>query len=308
MRTKIIKAICYPLFFLICLVFFVIQGFPVKVVGDLMAKQAKQQLGMKVTINEIDTLFPNGVEATGIRLVKDAKSDKEDAQPISIKIDQLSARISLLGLIGGNKDISFSSDVLSGKVEGDFKLDSDNKWSLQAKLAGVNLGRLNFWPELIGQDVSGKASGNLNLNVIPKDIKAATGDIVLDLVEGQLGKGKAYGVEIPPIGLGKTQINLNIVKGKAEIKTFKVASDDIEASLDGYFLLQQKIEHLSAHCRLRFKPSEEKLTEIRNQIPQEFRGLFDGELNKAKGKDGYFRYSIFGRLFGGKPQFRPLKQ
>ncbi|MBW1808172.1 MAG: type II secretion system protein GspN [Deltaproteobacteria bacterium] len=307
MRTKIIKAVCYPLFFLVCLVFFVIQGFPVKVVGELVAKQAKQKLGMKVTINDIDTLFPNGVEATGIRLFKEAKPGKEDALPTSIKIDQLSARISLFGLIGGNKDISFSSDVLSGKLEGDFKLEPE-KWSLQAKLAGVNLGRLNFWPELIGQDLSGKASGSLNLNVIPKDIKAATGDIVLDLVQGQLGKGKAYGVEIPPISLGKTQINLSILKGKAEIKTFKVASDDIEASLDGYFLLQQKIEHLSAHCRLRFKPSEEKLAEIRNQIPQEFRGLFDGELNKAKGRDGYYRYSIFGRLFGGKPQFRPLKQ
>ena len=84
-------------------------------------------------------------------------------------------------------------------------------------------------------------------------------------MQGRFGNGKAYGVDVPWFGLGKTQINLSIKKGKAEIKTFKVNSDDIEASLDGYFLLQQKMKNLSAHCRLRFKPLQRVRADIRGE-------------------------------------------
>ncbi len=151
-------------------------------------------------------------------------------------------------------------------------------------------------------------SGSVNLKVNTKDIKTSTGNILLQLTEGQVGNGKVYGVKLPPIDLGKTRATINIQKGKAEIKEFMVQSDDIEANVDGYFLLQQNMQHMSAHCKLRYKPSDDTLAAVRKQIPTELRGLMDNELNRAKGKDGYYRYSIFGRLFGGKPQFRPLKQ
>jgi type II secretion system protein N len=257
-----------------------------------------------MTIGEMSTMFPNGIEATGVRLVKEGKKEK---LPLAINLSELSARISLLGLITGKKDVSFSSQLLKGKVEGAFMLDG-GKWSLRAKVAGVDLGKLNFWKDIIGQELAGKLSGDVKLAVDPKDVKASSGTINLDIVQGKVGQGKAYGVTLPWIALGKAQASLEIKKGKANIKACKVSSDDIEANLDGYLLLQQKIEDISAHCRLRFKPSDEKLAEIRKQIPEELRSFLDNGLNRAKGKDGYFRYSIFGRIYGGKPQFRPLKQ
>jgi len=304
MRKKILKIVCYPLFFIGCLLFFLVHGFPVHIVGDMITRQAERTLGMKMTIGEMSTLFPNGFEATEIRLVKEGK---EGSLPLAISLSELSARISLLRLITGTKDVSFSSELLKGRIDGGFTLDGD-KWSLRAKVAGLDLGKLNFWKDVIGQELSGKLSGNVKLDVDPKDIKASHGSIGLDIVQGKIGQGKAYGVAVPWIGLGKTEANLEIKKGKANIKAFKVSSDDIEANLDGYLLLQQKPENISAHCRLRFKPSDEKLAEIRKQIPEELRSFLDNGLNRAKGKDGYFRYSIFGRIFGGKPQFRPLKQ
>ena len=50
------------------------------------------------------------------------------------------------------------------------------------------------------------------------------------------------------------------------------------------------------------------MKEIRSQIPEELQGMVDSKFNQAKGKDGWYRYSVFGRIFAGKPQFRPLKQ
>ena len=58
MRTTIIKAVCYPLFFLACLVFFLIQSFPVELIAQKYARQAQQKTGMKLTYEKITTLFP----------------------------------------------------------------------------------------------------------------------------------------------------------------------------------------------------------------------------------------------------------
>jgi len=304
MRTKIIKSVGYPLFFLVCLIFFLVRGFPVQLIVDDMSRMAQQKLGMKMSMVSVATLFPNGAEAKGVRLVQEGK---EGSPKITILLDRLSARISLFGLLAGRKDVSFSSDLLGGQVEGRFNLAEEN-WDLKARLDAVNLGKLNFWPEAIGQELAGKVTGTVDLHVVPKKIKSTRGELALEVVQGRFGNGKAYGVNIPWFGLGKTQINLSIKKGKAEIKNFKVTSDDIEASLDGYFLLQQKLGNLSAHCRLRFKPSDEKMKEIRSQIPEELQSMFDSGFDKARGKDGWYRYSVFGRILAGKPQFRPLKQ
>jgi len=304
MRTKIIKAVGYPLFFLVCLVFFLVRGFPVQLIVDDLSRMAQHSLGMKMSMVNIATLFPNGAEATGVRLVKEGK---EGSPKISIMVERLSARVSLFGLLAGRKDVSFSCEFLGGQVEGRFNLAGEN-WDLNAELEAVDLGKLPFWPELIGYELAGKLTGNVDLHAEPKNVKSTRGELALELVQGRFGNGKADGVNVPWFSLGKTQINLSIKKGKAEIKTFKVNSDDIEASLDGYFLLQQKIKNLSAHCRLRFKPSDEKMKEIRSQIPEELQGMVDSKFNQAKGKDGWYRYSVFGRIFAGKPQFRPLKQ
>jgi type II secretion system protein N len=304
MRTKIIKGVGYPLFFLVCLIFFLVRGFPVQLIVDDMSRMAQQELGMKMSMVSITTMFPNGAEATGVRLVQEGK---EGSPKITILLDHLSARIPLFGLLAGRKDVSFSSELLGGQAEGRFNL-TDEHWDLKAKLEAVNLGKLNFWPEVIGHELAGKVTGTVDLHVVPKKIKSTRGELALEVVQGRFGNGKAYGVNVPWFGLGKTQINLSVKKGKAEIKNFKVNSDDIEASLDGYFLLQQRLKNLSAHCRLRFKPSDEKMKEIRSQIPEELQGMFDSGFDKARGKDGWYRYSVFGRILAGKPQFRPLKQ
>jgi type II secretion system protein N len=304
MRTKILKAVGYPLFFLVCLIFFLVRGFPVQLIVDDLSRMAQRSLGMKMSMVNIATLFPNGAEATGVRLVKEGK---EGAPKISILLERLSARVSLFGLLAGRKDISFSCELLDGQVEGRFNL-SDEHWDLKAGLEALNLGKLPFWPELIGYELAGKLTGTVDLHVVPKEVKSTRGELALELVQGRFGNGKAYGVQVPWFGLGKTQINLSVKKGKAEIKAFKVSSDDIEASLDGYFLLQQQLQDLSAHCRLRFKPSVDTMKEIRSQIPEELRGMVDSKFDQAKGKDGWYRYSVFGRILAGQPQFRPLKQ
>jgi len=302
MKNKILKIAGYCLFFLCCLVFFLLQGFPVEMVGALLQNRARAA-GFKLSYEEIDTLFPNGLEFDTLRL----QHPRQEGGSYSLRLDSASARLSLLSLLGGHKSLSFQVDLLGGSLTGAFDTRQQG-WHLQATLAGLRLDKIAFWKELLGQQLKGELGGEVELDWNPRQVKDGSGRIQLQLLGGKIGQGKIYGINLPWVDLGKTQLNLEIKKGKAEIKIFKVQSDDLEGGLDGYLLLQQLLANSSIHCRLRFKPAGELMEKIRKQIPPEFHAMLDRELNRARGSDGFYRYSIFGRIFSGRPTFRPLRQ
>lgn len=297
MQNPYLRSAVYVLFFLVCLAFFTVQGFPVEIVQGKLEREVQRRLGMKLTTGSLEILFPNGLEATNLRLAKEGEEGKPG---LAILVSRARARISLLALLAGVKDISFSAELLAGKVEGDLRLE-ESLQRIEADLSALDLGRLPVWQDLLGLPLAGKVTGRLDLALSPKDIKESRGTIVLALEQGSLGEGTIRGLSTPAISLGKTQANLEIGKGKLDIKSFQVRSDDIEASLEGYFLLQKNIEALSARCKLRFKPSDDFL----GRNPK-FKDLINlSGMNRAKDNDGNFSYSVYGRL--DSPQFRPLR-
>lgn len=302
MKNKILKIAGYCLFFLGCLGFFLLQGFPVEMVGRLLQNRARAA-GIKLSYEDIDTLFPNGLQLDTLRL----QHPRREGGSYSLRVDSASARLSLLSLLSGNKSLSFQLGLLGGSLSGSLSTQPQG-WHLQAALAGLRLDKIAFWKEVLGQQLKGELGGDVELDWRPRRVKDSSGRVQLQLLGGKIGQGKVYGIELPWVDLGKTQVNLAINKGKVEIKTFKIQSDDLEGGLDGYLLLQQLLANSSIHCRLRFKPAEELMDKIRKQIPPEFHAMLDREMNRARGSDGFYRYSIFGRIFTGRPNFRPLRQ
>ncbi len=295
MQNRAIRATVYVLFFLLCLVFFTVQGFPIGIVQGKIEREAQRRLGMKMTTGSLEILFPNGVEATNLRLMKEAEEGKPG---LALLVSHATARISLLGLLTGSRDLSFSAELLAGKLDGRVKIAEDQQ-RIEADLYALDLGRLPVWQDTLGLPLAGKVTGRVDLTLSPQDIKESRGTIELALEQGSLGEGTIRGLSTPAISLGKTQAALEITKGKADIKSFQVRSDDIEASLEGYFLLQKSLQQLSARCKLRFRPSDDFL----NRNPK-FKDLINlSGINRAKDKDGYFSYSVYGRL--DSPQFRP---
>lgn len=297
MQNAVIRYLVYTFFFLICLTFFTVKGFPLHLIQGQLEREVERRLGMRMTTGKMEVLFPNGVEASNLRLMQEGK---EGRPGLAILVTQARARLSLLGLISGNKDVSFSAELLNGKVEGDISIN-ENRQKIDARLSSLDLGRLPIWQELIGLPLAGKITGKIDLTLVPADMKASQGTIELALEQGALGEGSIRGLTTPPISLGKTQANLEITKGKAEIRSFQVRSDDIEASLEGYFWIKQRLEQASAHCQLRFKPSAaflDKNTKFKDIISL-------SGMNRAKDNEGYFAYSVYGRLT--HPQFRPAR-
>ncbi|MBW2699705.1 MAG: type II secretion system protein GspN [Deltaproteobacteria bacterium] len=302
MQSTLVKALVYPLFFLLATVFFLIQGFPIEMIGERIKQQAETRMGMKLSYATLETSFPNGIKASSVRLMK--PSEEEGDPGFSLLLDRAEASISLLGLLFGDRDLSIDLELLSGRITGDISLDEEQP-SINLKLTALDLGKLPIWQDLLGLPLAGKLGGVIDL-ALNKDVKKTQGKIQLNLEQASLGEGKIKGFNSPSIALGKPQLELLLDKGKAEIKTFKISSDDAEADMEGYFLLQKQLSKMTAKTKVHFKLSDAKFQEFLSKIPPELQSMATTQVNRAKGKDGSFHYSLIGRL--DHPQFRSIKQ
>ncbi len=299
MKIKILKGVAYTLFFLLCLAFFVVQGFPVQLVADRVTQDLRQRHGIKLTTGSLTTSFPAGVRADEVRLVKESP---DDTPGLVIPIERLDASISLLGLLAGRRDVSYRVELFSGRVEGEARLAEGDKPAFKATLSELDLAKLPVWKDLLGLELAGRLSGVVDLELDPKDMRTATGTVGLSLEQGVLGEGSIKGLSIPRIALGRTQLDVVLAKGKADIRTFKVQSDDLEASLaESYLLLQKDLGQTNARGKVRFRLTEDFLAKN-----PKFKDIIQlAGLNQARADDGFFSYQVFGRI--DHMQFRPQR-
>ncbi len=299
MRRAILKYSLYGLWFLLCLAFFLVKGFPTQVLVERLALEA-QKAGLRLTVGEASTLFPNGLSLSGVRL-----TSPEDAEtPLSLAAERVSVRFALLSVFSSQKRLSADAELFSGRLEGEVGWGPEGM-SLSGKAHALDLERLPVWTEWLGLKLAGKLTGSFALEMNLKNAAETSGEIALQLEQGKLGDGQVqvpgWGpLTIPWISLGKTEIALAIAKGKADLKTFKVTSDDIDGTADGYLLLQQRLSQASARCKVRFKISDDFIK--RNPKFD----ILTQRLAEARGQDGYYGYSVFGPI--AKPQFKPLRQ
>lgn len=300
MRNRILKGVAYTLFFLFCLAVFLVWGFPVERIQSLIEREASKALGMKATVSELSMLFPNGVEASAVRLTK----EEEDGKPgFGLLATDVSARIGILGIITGSRDISFSAGLLSGTIEGDLRLD-ENAQEIAAKIQQLDLAKLPLLSDKIGLPVNGKVQGQVELELNPKDFKAARGTIAIAVEKAGLGEGKLQlpvpgfsgGLTVPPINLGKILAELEIGKGRADIKTLQVRSEDVEATVEGNLNLQKRLDQSMANLKVKFKLTDDFL----NRNPK-FKDLIQ-MAGLPRGPDGMSTYNIYGNI--GHPQFK----
>ncbi len=303
MPKRILNISLYSLFFLVCMVFFLVRGFPIQILADNLKSSIERDLGVKITTSSMSVLFPNGVEATDVRLIK---AGRDDAPAFTMLLDRVKARISLLGLLIGHRNISFASELFSGSLDGAIGLDGERS-RFSTQIEHMDLNKFPLLADMLGMKVTGKVSAAIDLDFAPRDLKTTTGTIQFDLDDAAIGEGTIAestggGFTIPPVRIGKVQIKLQLDKGKAELNTFKQQSDDFEATVEGYILLAQSFDQFSQNCRVRFKPSASFLTKN-----PKFQAVIDlSGMNNAQDQQGYIVYKVIGKLTN--PQFQPVRR
>jgi type II secretion system protein N len=305
-QSKALKYTAYSLFFIVCLIFFFLKGYPVDALAKIHVTEIQNRLNMKMTYTKVERLFPFGISFEGIRL---SRENKEGSDPFTLSIKSHQEKFSILSLLFGKVSGNFRTEMLSGTIEGQASWDKSTFWVKDAKgkIDNLNLGKID-WSPYIKVNLTGKLSGNFNADFSVKDLKTFTGEANINLVQGEAGDAKVFGVMVPWFDLGKTQLNIKAEKGEVEVKDCSINSDDLEVQLTGGFTLQPRLAQIKDNFKLSFKPSDKKRSEIEEQIPEELRPLTIGKLDRAKNRsDGFYRYNI-SRLFSGNPRMTPLRQ
>jgi type II secretion system protein N len=319
---RIAPKVGYPLFYLFCLVVFLSWTFPYeklkeRIVTTFNAQQRTSSTPTELQIDELDSSWLTGVKAKGVRLI--SPSADPTKAPTEIKIDEARARISLLGLLAGNKDVSFRIDAFDGTIKGTFD-DSGKERNVDVTFDSVDLSKIDAIAANVGFPLEGKLFGNLKLQLPEGKASKANGTVALEIRDMVAGNSKELTVKTPlgPFTLPRLKVGNFAVNGDAKdgiLKITKVGGggpgSDVDVTGDGRVQLREVATDAHLEVNLKFKLNDGYRT--KNDKTKMLFGApgvkekpmleMDPRMAKAKSSDGFYALRIGGTL--GRPDPQP---
>ena len=315
-RKKVLRWFGYSALSLVAFLLFVYWTFPWERLVRYAVAQAKTQANVDLDVQGFAPSFGTGatIEQVTIKTAPSA-GDKEGA---TYELQNVAARISLFGLLFGDRDVSFSGEALGGELEGSYLDGSGGERALDLKLRGVDLEKISLLSTYTGLPVRGELSGAAQLTIPNKGVRSANGTIELQIEGGKLGEEGAkldptkYGT--PKIAgydqsitlkesakLGTFACKIEIQNGKGTVKEFGSSGGEVEANFSGTLLLKDRLlsSVLSGVLKFRFDES---------YVERNGMDLFltSPRLAQAKTDDGFFAYNINDPL--NKLSFKPSRR
>ena len=317
---RIAPKLGYPVFYLFCLVIFLSWTFPYdklkdRIVAQFNSQQRNSAHPQELQIDEVDSHFLTGVKVKGIRLISPAS--EAGKAPSVISIDEARARISLLGLLVGNKDISFRVDAFDGTIKGNFE-DSGKARDIEVDFDGVDIGRVDAIAANIGFPLDGKLFGTIKLNLPEGKASKGNGNIALEIKEMNAGNQKELTIKTPmgPFTLPRLKVGTFTVNGEAKdgvLKLSKVSASggDVDVTGDGKVQMREVATDAHLDANLKFKINDAYRT--KNDKTKLLFGApgskekpmleMDPKMGRAKTADGFYALRVGGTL--GKPDVQP---
>lgn len=311
----------YPAFYLFCLVVFLSWTFPYdklrdRIVAQFNAQQRSSSQPQELQIDDLDSSFFTGVKAKGVRLI--SPPTEASKAPSVISIDTARARISLLGLMVGNKDVSFDVDAFDGSIKGAFE-DSGKVRDIDVAFDGVDLARIDAIAANIGFPLDGKLFGTIKLNLPEGKASKGNGTITLEVKDLNAGRPKSDisiktpmgPFTLPPAKIGTVLINGEAKDGVLKLSKISASGGDIDLAGDGKIQLRELATEAHLEINLKFKINDSYRTKS-----DKTKLLFgapgskekpmlemDPKMSRAKTLDGYYVLRIGGTL--GRPDIQP---
>jgi type II secretion system protein N len=310
----------YPAFYLFCLVVFLSWTFPYeklrdRIVTTFNAQQRNSAHPQELQIDELDSSFLTGVKAKGVRLISPAS--EVGKSPSILSLDEARARISLLGLLFGNKDVSFRVDAFDGTIKGNFE-DTGKNREIEVVFDGVDVGRIDTIAANVGFPLDGKLTGTLKLSLPEGKASKANGNIALDIKDLNAGNQKELTIKTPmgPFTLPRLKVGNFTVTGEAKdgvLKLTKIAAagGDVDVNGDGKVQLRDVATDAHLDVNLKFKINDGYRT--KNDKTKLLFGApgskekpmleMDPKMGRAKTPDGFYGLRVAGTL--AKPDVQP---
>ena len=316
---RIAPKVGYPIFYLFCLVVFLSWTFPYeklkeRIVTTFNAQQRTSSSPQELQIEELDSSWLTGVKAKGVKLI--APSADPTKPPTEIKIDEASARISLLGLLIGNKDVSFRLEAFGGVVKGVFE-DSGKERNIELTFDDVDMSKIDAIAANVGFPLEGKLVGTLKLQLPEGKASKGNGTVALEIKDMYAGNAKELTVKTPlgPFTLPRLKVGNFAVTGDAKdgiLKITKVGASggDVDVNGDGRVQLREVATDAHLEVNLKFKINDgyrnknEKTKMLFGAPGAKEKPMLemDPRMAKSKSSDGYYGLRIGGTLAKPDPQ------
>jgi type II secretion system protein N len=310
----------YPAFYLFCLIVFLPWTFPFerlrdRIVTTFNASQRGASQPQELQIDELDSSFFTGVKAKGVRLVSPSADNKP---PTVLTIDEARARISLLGLLVGNKDVSFRLDAFGGVIKGSVE-DSGKNREIDVTFEDVDLGSIPVIAANVGFPLAGKLVGTLKLALPESKASKANGNLALEVKDMAAGTEKELTVKtpmgpftLPRLKVGQLTINGDAKDGQLKLAKLAASGGDVDVNGDGKVQLRDNAAdaHLEANLKFRINDTYKNKSDTTKLLfgsgptgkDKPMMDL-DPKMSKAKTADGFYALRVGGTL--AKPDVQP---
>ncbi|HRI64245.1 MAG TPA: type II secretion system protein GspN, partial [Polyangium sp.] len=166
--VRILKFMAYPALYLTCLMLFLYFTFPWNRLRDrLVAEiairgQKPRSTIQRVEIDDLDSYWFTGVEATGVRIYfppsDDTGGDKDKPVESMVKVDEVQARLQVLPMFLGRFRVNFWAKAFNGEIKGSAPVGGASS-PVEVQLDAVDLSLVDIIKDTIGIPIKGIASG-----------------------------------------------------------------------------------------------------------------------------------------------------
>lgn len=317
-RTKAwLRIAGYAAFYLVALVAFTSVLFPYGTLRDSLVAQFNAQQKatgspQQLSIEEMGWWWFSGVRAKGIRLTSPAAEPGKP--PAVIEIDAARGRLSVLGLLVGNKDATFHLEALGGEVDGSFELHGKDR-AVELELRSVDLRKVDVLTQTIGLPVEGRLSGTIAIALPEGKASKGTGRVDLSAKDVAIGDGKAKlknALEWPKLTVGGLAFQAEAKDGVLKVSKLGATGHDLELSGEGKVQMRELAPESSLDVNVKFKIADSyrgksDITKSLFGAPGSPKGgdieLFVPEMKMAKRPDGFYAFHVTNLL--GNPKFLP---
>lgn len=309
----------YPAFYLACLVVFFSWTFPYdklkdRIVAQFNAQQRTSSNPQGLEIEALDSSWLTGVKATNVKLISPSSDPTKPAT--ELKIDEARARVSLLALLVGNKEVTFRIDAFEGTVNGSFE-DTGKERNIDLAFEGVDMSKVDAIAANVGFPLEGKLFGTLKLQLPEGKASKGNGSVNLEVRDMNAGTAKELTVKTPlgPFTLPRLKVGTFTVVGEAKDGTMKItkvgaSGGDVDVSGDGRVQLREVASDAHLDVNLKFKINDgyrnknEKTKMLFGAPGSKDKPMLemDPKMAKSKSADGFYGLRIGGTLAKPDPQ------
>ena len=320
MKERLIKLapwIGFPIFYLICLVLFASWTFPYETLKERIVLSFNQQQRetngqQELRIESLGSHWLSGVHAKGVHLV--SPPTEVGKPPSDMKLDDVRARVSILGLLVGNRDVSFKVSAFGGTIDGDYD-DHGKEKRIDADVDGIDIGQVDPITQALGVPLEGKITGQVKLTLPEGKASKANGAVTLESADTAVGDGKAkikgVPLALPRMNLGALTLAAEAKEGILRVSKLAAGGKDIELQGEGRIQLREIASDSLCDVNLRFKVNDNykgksDITKSLFGAPGAASGAMidmDPKVKQSKRPDGFYGWHMRGQL--GKPEFDP---